>query len=125
MELERYFDFLPDTDIRIRGTRIYLEDVVKMYLEGESLENITTDHFPTLNLEQTYATILYYLANRSKMDAQIAKRKTEAEIRHQEYLKQPSDFHLSLKQRVEAIRQQRQALIQASPSEYEYIEAKR
>ncbi len=123
MELESYFDFLPDGDIRIKGTRVYLEDVIKMYLEGESPEEITTAHFLTLSLEQAYATILYYLANRLKMDAYIAQKKAEAETRYQEYTTHPSEFHLSLKKRVAALRQERKKLVQVSQNEPQPIEA--
>jgi hypothetical protein len=31
MELENYFDFLPDGSIKIKGTRVYLEDVIERY----------------------------------------------------------------------------------------------
>jgi|GEM_PF-3178519 len=46
MELESYFDFLPDGDIRIKGTRVYLEDIIGRYFEGDSPEEINS-HFPT------------------------------------------------------------------------------
>ncbi len=42
MELENYFDFLSDEDIRIKGTRIGIETVLEDYLEGASPEEIAT-----------------------------------------------------------------------------------
>lgn len=105
MELESYFDFLPEGDIRIKGTRVYLEDVIERYFEGDSPEEINS-HFPTVTVEQAYATVLYYLANRPKLDKYLKQIKEEAELKHQEYLKHPSEFHLRLKKRVEALREE-------------------
>lgn len=122
MELESYFDFLPDGDIRIRGTRVYLEDVIRYYYEGESPEGIH-DHFSTVTVEQAYATILYYLANRADMDAYIKRMEEEAEQRYQEYMKHPSEFHLSLKKRVDALRKQKGEVSQ--PTEPESVEITR
>jgi uncharacterized protein (DUF433 family) len=70
MQLESYFEFLPDSRIKLKGTRVYLEDVIERYFEGESPEEVTS-HFPSVSVEQAYATILYYLANRPKMDIYI------------------------------------------------------
>jgi uncharacterized protein (DUF433 family) len=104
MELESYFDFSPD-GIRLKKTRVYLEDIIKRYFEGDSPEEINT-HFPTVTVEQAYASVLYYLVNRSKVDEYTKEMKKEARARHQEYLKHPSDFHISLKKRIEALRKQ-------------------
>jgi uncharacterized protein (DUF433 family) len=72
MQLEDYFDFLAPDDIRIKGSRIGIESVLYEYIHrGQSPEAIAT-RFPTLTLEQVYATILYYLHNREKIEAYIA-----------------------------------------------------
>ncbi len=49
MNLEEYFDFMADDDIRLKGHRIGIEDVLKYYLEGYSAEEILAE-LPTLNL---------------------------------------------------------------------------
>jgi hypothetical protein len=40
MLLEDYFDFLSPDDIRIKGHRIGIQDVIKYYLSGYSPEEI-------------------------------------------------------------------------------------
>ena len=40
MRLEDYFDFLGTDDIRIKGHRIGIDDVLSFYLEGFSAEEI-------------------------------------------------------------------------------------
>lgn len=70
MDLENYFDFLSDEDIRIKGTRVGIETVLEDYFEGTSPEEIAL-RYRSLNLEQVYATITYYLHNRTKIDAYL------------------------------------------------------
>ena len=68
MKLESYFDFLSDEDIRIKKTRIGIESVLYEYIyRGQTAEQIA-ERFPTLKLEQVYATILYYLQNHEKVE---------------------------------------------------------
>jgi uncharacterized protein (DUF433 family) len=69
-DLESYFEFLDTQDIRIKGTRIGIEIVIEDFLDGASLEEIAI-RYPNLSLEQIYATITYYLANRDKIDTYI------------------------------------------------------
>jgi uncharacterized protein (DUF433 family) len=107
MELESYFDFLPDGEIRIKGHRVYLEDVVREYKRGMDLEALI-ERFDTLSVEEIQACINYYLANRSKVDEYIKTLEEETQARYQEYLKNPSEFRISLKKRVEALRKQRE-----------------
>ena len=67
MQLEDYFLFLAPDDIRIKGHRIGIESVLYEYLHrGQTAEQIA-EQFPTLALEQVYATILYYLLNKNKI----------------------------------------------------------
>ncbi|MGB5595794.1 MAG: DUF433 domain-containing protein, partial [Crocosphaera sp.] len=40
MNLEDYFEFSSNDDIRIKGHRIGIEDVLKYYLQGYSSEEI-------------------------------------------------------------------------------------
>lgn len=69
-DLESYFEFLDTQDIRVKGTRIGIEIVIEDFLDGVSPEEIAI-RYPNLSLEQIYATITYYLANRDKIDAYI------------------------------------------------------
>ena len=67
MELESYFNFVNGHAIRIAHTRIGIETIVRDYLEGASPEEIVL-RYPTLSLEQVYATITYYLSHQSQVD---------------------------------------------------------
>ena len=71
MQLEDYFDFLAPDDIRIKGTRVGIESVLYEYIHRDQTPESMLRRFPTLTLEQIYATILYYLRNREKVDAYI------------------------------------------------------
>ena len=72
MQLEDYFDFLAPDDIRIKGSRIGIESVLYEYIHREQSPEAIAIRFPTLTLEQVYATILYYLHNRERIEAYIA-----------------------------------------------------
>jgi uncharacterized protein (DUF433 family) len=78
MQLEDYFEFEtcqtglgPVERIRIKGHRIAVEHVLEHFKDGFSPETIIRDVYPSLTLEKVYATILYYLANRKRMDAYV------------------------------------------------------
>lgn len=73
MKLEEYFNFLASDDIRLQGSRIGIESVLYEYIFREQTPEEISKRFPTLTLEQVYATILYYLHNRDKVDAYIAE----------------------------------------------------
>jgi uncharacterized protein (DUF433 family) len=73
MDLESYFDFLAPDDIRIKGTRIGIESVLYEYIHRGQAPDAIAARFHTLDLEQVYATILYYLRNRAELDAYLAE----------------------------------------------------
>lgn len=103
MQLEDYFEFLDPDDIRIKGHRIGIDDVIDYYLQGYTPEQIL-EHLPTLNLEKIYATVTYYLHNKDEIDAYIARLNTWREQRYQEWL--ASEPSPAIK-RMRAIREQR------------------
>jgi uncharacterized protein (DUF433 family) len=71
MKIEDYFDFLADDDIRLKGTRIGIETILFDYLfQAKTAEEIA-NIYPSLTLEQVYATILYYLHNQALVDAYL------------------------------------------------------
>ena len=72
MRIEDYFDFLAEDDIRIRGTRIGIESLLYEYIHRGQPAEAIAERFPTVSLEQAYASILYYLHNREAMDAYLA-----------------------------------------------------
>jgi uncharacterized protein (DUF433 family) len=69
MQLEDYFDFFASDDIRIKDHRIGIESVLYEYIHRDQTPAEITQRFPSLTLEQIYATILYYLHNREQIDA--------------------------------------------------------
>lgn len=71
MQLENYFDFLAPDDIRIKGTRVGIESVLYDYIYRQQHPEAIIERFPTLSLEQIYATILYYLHNREHVEAYL------------------------------------------------------
>jgi uncharacterized protein (DUF433 family) len=72
MQLEEYFDFLAPDDIRVKGTRIGIEHILYEHIHrGQSPEAIA-QKFHTVNLEQVYATILYYLHHQEEVSAYVA-----------------------------------------------------
>ncbi len=71
MQLEDYFDFLAPDDIRIKGHRIGIEDVLYEYIFNAKSPDELQRRFPTLTLEQIYATLTYYHRNQEKIDAYL------------------------------------------------------
>src|SRR3989304_5035252 len=88
MQLEQYFDFLAPDDIRIKGHRIGIESVLYEYLYRRQTPEEIVQRFPTLTLEQVYATILYYHHNKEHVDRYIAdwlefgRKAREEQARH-------------------------------------------
>ena len=59
---------------RIKGTRVALDSVIYLFLEGRSPEAIQ-DAFPALSLSQVYGAIAYYLDHQAELDrVSCAKR---------------------------------------------------
>jgi len=72
MALENYFDFLNENDIRIKGTRIGIETILGYYLNGVNPE-LLSEWYPELSLEQIFATLTYYFANRDEIDCYLQR----------------------------------------------------
>ena len=71
MRLEDYFDFLAAADIRLKGSRVGIESVLYEYIYREQKADAIASKFPSLTLEQVYATILYYLHNRESVETYL------------------------------------------------------
>lgn len=72
MQLEDYFDFQRPDDIRIKGTRVGIENVLYEYIYRSRTPEEIVNCFYTITLEQVYATILYYLHNQEAVSKYIA-----------------------------------------------------
>ena len=72
MQLEEYFDFFAKNDIRIKGTRIGIETVLYDFIHRSRSPEEIANTYPSLKLEQVYATILYYLHNKEAVSTYLA-----------------------------------------------------
>jgi uncharacterized protein (DUF433 family) len=103
MQLEDYFLFISENDIRIKGHRLGIDNVLFYFLEGYTPEEINAI-YPDLSLEKIYATITYYLQNQQKIDAYLLRLQNWRETRYQESLKNLSPQ----REKMRKIKQQRQ-----------------
>jgi uncharacterized protein (DUF433 family) len=72
MQLEEYFEFLSPDEIRVKGHRIGIEDVLYEYIYRAQTAEEIAQRFDTLTLEQVYAVILYYLHNKAAVSKYVA-----------------------------------------------------
>ena len=67
-----------DGVIRVSGTRIPLERVVRAFRAGSTPEQIAQD-FDTLTIESVYAVVNYYLHHRNDVEDYLATAEQEAQ----------------------------------------------
>jgi uncharacterized protein (DUF433 family) len=108
MDLNSYFDFLAPNDIRIKGHRIGIESILHQYIHNERSAEEIAEEFPTLTLDQVYATILYYLRNKARIDQYLTEWLEFGERMRAEQAKNPTPFMLKLR-KLRAERQAQQA----------------
>jgi uncharacterized protein (DUF433 family) len=115
MQLEDYFEFEKLATkfgevqhIRLRGHRIGIEHIIESFNEGLSAARIR-QQFPTLSLEQVYATITYYLHNQAALDEYVREGIKIAEAYYEEWLAHPSP----LVERLRAVKDQQRPTEQA------------
>ncbi len=66
-----------DNGYWIIGSRVSLESVVFVFLDGLSPETIASECFPVLTLTQVYGAITFYLSNRQVIDAYMQQVEVE------------------------------------------------
>lgn len=71
MLLEDYFDCQSPDDIRLKGTRIGIETILYNFIHRSRTPEEIVESYPSLTLEQVYATILYYLHNKEAVSAYL------------------------------------------------------
>jgi uncharacterized protein (DUF433 family) len=103
VQLQNYFDFLAPDDIRLKGHRIGIDDVLWYYLEGYTPEEIAAN-LPTLSLEEIHATITFYLHSRAEMDAYLSRLAAWREDRYRRWAAHPSP----VAQRLRALKAERE-----------------
>ena len=110
MQLEDYFDIHGPEDIRIRGHRIGIETVLYEYIHrGRTREQIAAQ-FPTLSLEEVYATILYYLRNREAVSDYLTRW-----LRHGEQARAAQEQDPTFQRQRERLRQFRAERLARQP----------
>jgi uncharacterized protein (DUF433 family) len=72
MQLEDYFNFLAPNDIRLAGSRIGIETILYEYIYRARTPEEIAQTYPSITLEQVYATILYYLHNKETVSKYVA-----------------------------------------------------
>jgi len=101
MLLEEYFDFQAPNDIRIKGHRIGIETVLWDYCDGLTPEEIAL-RYPTLSLEEVYATITYYWRNQAAVDAYLQRLRDQFREMHARQERQPHPGVLRLREIIQA-----------------------
>ncbi|MBM4459128.1 MAG: DUF433 domain-containing protein [Chloroflexi bacterium] len=64
--------------LRIEGSRVLLETVIRAFQDGATPEAIV-QRYPTVNLENAYTVIAYYLRHRREVDEYLARREQSAQ----------------------------------------------
>lgn len=73
MQLEDYFDFFAPNDIRLKGTRVGIETILYDFIYRSQSPDTIALRYPSLMLEQVYATITYYLHNKDSVSAYLSE----------------------------------------------------
>src|SRR5947209_8838790 len=68
----------------LAGTGMSVHAVASRYLQGQSPEEIAAD-IPDIPLSHIYAAVTYYLANRERMDAEMAAEAAESDRLYAEW----------------------------------------
>lgn len=110
MQLEDYFNFLALDDIRLKGTRIGIETILFDYLFRARTPEEIANIYPSLTLEQVYATILYYLHNKNAVDTYMTDWLEWAEQMREEQRRNPPPVAEKLRK----LRAKRDAMRQAN-----------
>ncbi|NMF86736.1 DUF433 domain-containing protein [Nodosilinea sp. P-1105] len=98
MQLEDYFDFLAPDDIRLKGTRVGIETVLYDFIHRCRTPEAIAQSYPSLNLEQVYATILYYLHNQEAVSAYLTDWMEWSHKKREEQRQNPPPQVLKLRQ---------------------------
>jgi uncharacterized protein (DUF433 family) len=104
---EDYFERDED-GIRLKGHRIWLENVLDLYQEGMTADEIAHE-YTTLTLEEAEAAVAYYHAHTAEVDAYLAQQRREAEEREREADAHPTPLQLRLQRLMDARRKARAA----------------
>ncbi|MEX2141119.1 MAG: DUF433 domain-containing protein [Pirellulales bacterium] len=83
-----YLDRHAENDVRIRGTRVGIEQLLSAYNDGLTADELAFQ-YRTVTLEQVHGVIAYYLANKAAVDEYLRSWEHESEERRAEWERQP------------------------------------
>jgi uncharacterized protein (DUF433 family) len=108
MQLEDYFSFLAPNDIRLAGSRIGIETILYEYIYRSRTPEEIAQTYPSITLEQVYATLLYYLHNKETISKYMAEWLEHCLSSEREQDENPPDFVVRLRQ----LKAKREATVQ-------------
>ena len=94
---------LPEGVIRVAGTRVSLDSVVRAFQDGATPEEICLD-FPSLDLASVYSVLAYYLTRRETIHTYLLTQHRFVETTRQELQARHSPFLAELRRRAAARR---------------------
>lgn len=101
MQLEDYFDFLRPDDIRVKGTRVGIETILYDFIHRNESPDAIAAEYPSLTLEQIYATITYYLHNKETVGRYLADWMDYGDRMREEQHRNPTPVMLRLRRLAE------------------------
>jgi len=107
MKLEDYFDFLSPDDIRIHGSRAGIENVLYEFIHRARTPEEIAETFPTISLEEVYATILYYLHNKTAVHNYFTAWLEFGRKAREEQRRNPPPELVELQRRIAEVRKRR------------------
>lgn len=101
MQFDDLFDLWEPDDIRLKGHRIGLDDVLTLYESGMTAAEIA-DYFGTLKSRQIEDVIAYYLLHRAELDPAVNAQLRYAAEQTQQAEQHPSERALRMRTLLEA-----------------------
>jgi uncharacterized protein (DUF433 family) len=111
---EEYFERDED-GIRLKGHRMWLENILDLYKEGMNAQQIT-ETFSTLSLDEAQAAIDYYHRHTAEVDAYMEQQTREALEREREADEHPSPYALRMHALLEERMRERDKATKATQS---------
>jgi uncharacterized protein (DUF433 family) len=113
MQLEDYFDFQRPDDIRVKGTRVGIETILYDFIHRKRTPEEIAQSYPSVTLEQVYATILYYLHNKEEISSYMANWLEHGYRMREEQKRNPPPVSEKLRK----LRAEREAMKKANESQ--------
>ena len=81
-ESYRYIVRSPDVrggNARVQGTRIAVHDVIGLLQNGETVETVVANCFPSLSRAQVYECLAYYEDHKGEIDLLVARQMADGQ----------------------------------------------